>query len=242
MRIPSHVAIIMDGNGRWAQRKGRPRTFGHIRGARVARQIIECSAQMGLKHLTLFAFSTENWSRPFDEVSLLMRLLQRHLRKELETLQKNNIRFQVIGEIDKLPQVVQAEIRRNIEATKNNTGMILTFALSYGGRQDLVFAIQSMGRDLLLGKIAIDEINEALVGRYLQTKKLPDPDLIIRTSGEQRISNFMLWQAAYTELFFVEKSWPEFTPQDFTEALEQFRTRERRFGKISSPLKNSVVL
>lgn len=235
--VPTHLAIIMDGNGRWAELRGRDRTFGHLKGARVAKNIIEFCAQRGLKQLTLYAFSTENWLRPKAEVSFLMTLLARHLRKERRTLIKNNIRFSVIGDIERLPGPVLAEIEKTIEDTRQNTGMSLTFALSYGGRQEITEAVRAICRDVQAGHLKPEDISEATIASRLQTSGMPEPDLIIRTSGEYRLSNFFLWQAAYSELYITQTLWPEFTAEELERAFHQFATRERRFGRTTAQVK-----
>lgn len=237
MSNPRHLAIIMDGNGRWAKARRHGRIFGHIRGAKVAKNIIEECAQLKIPYLTLFAFSTENWFRPVEEVSFLMHLLQRQLLKERETLMKNNIRFQTIGDVRRLPPQVQDIVRETIEVTGNNTGMILTFALSYGGRQELTEMVKEVARQVSAGELKVEDIEEAAVAGLLPTSMLPDPDLIIRTSGERRISNFFLWQAAYSEIEFEPTSWPEFTTERLRHILSQFASRERRYGRTSEQIR-----
>ena len=227
-----HVAIIMDGNGRWAQQRDKARTFGHIKGARVAKKIITYASNNHLKNLTLYTFSTENWSRPQQEVSFLMRLLSRYLKKETLNLHKKNIRFNVIGEIEKLPAEIQLAITQTTALTKNNTGLHLTFAMSYSSRQEIVLAVQKVAEKYKAGQVGLDQINEAFLAENLMTSKIPDPDLIIRTSGENRLSNFLMWQAAYSELYFSPVLWPDFTTQDFSEACQNYYQRERRFGKV----------
>lgn len=231
--VPRHLAIIMDGNGRWAELRRRDRTFGHLKGARVAKNIIEHCAKVGVQQLTLYAFSTENWLRPKSEVSFLMRLLARHMRKERQALIKNGIRFSVIGNTSRLPEPVLAEVNQTIEATKNNTGMSLTFALSYGGRQEITDAVRSIAQDVVDGKLAPEAIDEILISNRLQTATMPDPDLIIRTSGEYRLSNFMLWQAAYSELYITSTLWPDFNSEELERAFVQYAKRERRFGRTT---------
>jgi len=237
MTPPRHLAIIMDGNGRWAKSRHHNRVYGHIRGARVAKKVIEECARLGVSNLTLFAFSTENWFRPLPEVSFLMRLLHRQLLRELKTLQKNNIRFRSIGELGRLPPEVQKVVRDTERDTEQNTGMVLTFALSYGGRQELTGAVRDLVRAAQAGEIDADDVDEAAVAARLASSFLPDPDLIIRTSGESRISNFFLWQAAYSEIEFEAKSWPEFTLGDLNRILTAFSARERRFGRTSEQLR-----
>lgn len=237
MAIPVHIAIIMDGNGRWAQQKLRPRIFGHIKGARVAKKIITRSVELGLNNLTLYAFSTENWMRPQEEVSFLMRLLGRYLNKEINNLVKQNIQFKVIGDIEKLPSSIIEQIKRSIELTKNNTGLKLTFALNYGGRQEILFAVKKIAEKIKEHELQPDEINEQLLSEYIQNGSVGTPDLILRTSGEMRLSNFLIWQAAYSELYFTKILWPDFTVQDFERALNEFAFRERRYGKTSEQVR-----
>jgi undecaprenyl diphosphate synthase len=232
LAIPQHVAIIMDGNGRWAQSKGRPRNYGHLKGAKVARKIIEECARIGIKNLTLYTFSTENWLRPFEEVSFLMSLLEKHLRRQRATLIKNNIRFHCIGDHSKLPKNVTQELKNTIEATAGSTGMNLVFAVSYGGRQEIAAAAKKLAEEALRGRINIEDIDESLFDSYLTTTAVPDPDLIIRTSGEFRISNFMLWQAAYSEFYISSLPWPDFTIKELQQALSLYEKRERRFGRV----------
>ncbi|MCB0356865.1 MAG: isoprenyl transferase [Bdellovibrionales bacterium] len=231
MSLPKHVAIIMDGNGRWAQKRGHNRVFGHVQGARVAKSIIESCATKGIKHLTLFAFSTENWHRPKAEVHFLMKLLKRQLTEERNNLVKNNIQFQTIGQLDRLPQTVRNEVLKTLEATKACTGMKLTFALSFGGRQEITLAAKKFAKAVLDGVINVDDLDESHFCKYLESSFAPDPDIIIRTSGECRLSNFLLWSSAYSEIFIHEKMWPEFTDEDLDDILLQYMKRNRRFGK-----------
>jgi undecaprenyl diphosphate synthase len=242
LKIPSHVAIIMDGNGRWAELRGRDRTFGHLKGARVAKKIIQLCTELGVPQLTLYAFSTENWMRPISEVNFLMKLLARHLRRERQTLLKNNIRFSVIGDISRLPQMVIDEVVKTIYETKDHTGMSLTFALSYGGRQEITGAVRALAKEIENGRLKADEITEEMIAGRLQTAYLdqPDPDLIIRTSGEYRLSNFMLWQAAYSEFFITPTLWPDFTQEELQVAFQQFGARERRFGRAAQSTGHAV--
>jgi len=232
MTLPKHIAIIMDGNGRWAQLKRKPRTFGHIKGTRVAKKIITACSRRGIKHLTLYAFSTENWFRPQTEVSFLMKLLRRYLSRETANLVKENIRFSVIGDLSRVPADVNQAILQAAEATSQCTGLNLVFALSYGSRQEITVAIREIAEQVALGKISADEIDEAYINSALSTYPTPDPDLIIRTSGEQRLSNFLLWQAAYSEFYFTEVLWPNFTESHLEEALTTFAMRQRRYGKV----------
>lgn len=238
--LPKHIAIIMDGNGRWAQAKGRQRTFGHIKGARVAKSIITACAKKKINFLTLYAFSTENWFRPANEVVFLMTLLRRYLKKETDTLIKQNIRFQVVGDMNRIPTDILKAIEYATEITKKNTGMTLVFALSYGARQELSLAVQKLAQQVQSGNLLPSEIDESLIQSHLQTYSMPDPDLIIRTSGEQRLSNFFLWQAAYSELYFTETLWPDFKDLDLDLAIIDFLKRKRRFGKIEEIHENSA--
>ncbi len=244
MNKPDHVAIIMDGNGRWAQSRGRPRTYGHIRGAYVAKKIITEAVDSGIKNLTLFAFSSENWFRPEQEVGFLMRLLAHRLRREHDTLVRKNVRFHVIGDMSRLPAYVQDLAQHTIHTTRSNTGMNLIFALSYGGRHDILTSVRELAEKVKKGEIDPQAINESHISLSLQTGGLPDPDLILRTSGEQRLSNFFLWQAAYSEIYFTNKHWPDFTAEDFHRALLEYSTRSRRFGRVEpiSMDKNTVGL
>ena len=231
---PKHVAIIMDGNGRWAEARCRTRTHGHLRGARVAKNIISAAVNTNIQYLTLFAFSNENWFRPDAEVHFLMRLLARQIAREQATLMKNNVRFRVIGDLKRLPQNVQAVVNSTILMTENNTGLTLVFALSYGGRQEVVKAAQLIAEKIHSRALSPDQIDERLFSNHLESSFMPDPDLIIRTSGEQRLSNFFLWQAAYSEIYTIDKFWPDFTAADFSEALSVFSSRRRRFGRVLS--------
>ncbi|MBO9668460.1 MAG: isoprenyl transferase [Bdellovibrio sp.] len=234
MTLPKHIAIIMDGNGRWAQLKRKPRTFGHIKGTRVAKKIITACSRQGIKNLTLYAFSTENWFRPQTEVSFLMKLLGRYLRKETENLVKENIRFSVIGDLSKLPSDVFQAIQKASETTAQCTGLNLVFALSYGSRQEITVAVREIAEKVARGEISPGQIDEAMISTSLSTYPTPDPDLIVRTSGEQRLSNFLLWQAAYSEFYFTEVLWPNFTEAHLDEALSAFSVRQRRYGKVAT--------
>jgi len=233
--LPQHVAIIMDGNGRWANAKLRDRVFGHIKGARVAKRIIEHSVKLNLKALTLYAFSEENWGRPLEEINFLMKILRRYIVKERKSLIKNNIRFQCVGQIDKIPDPVRKEVEETMRVTAKNDGLILTFALSYGGRQEITTAVKEIADLVEKGKLKASDVNENLISSLMQTAPLPDPDLLIRTSGEWRLSNFLPWQSVYTELFFTDVLWPDFTTTDYENALMSYSNRERRFGKVSAP-------
>jgi undecaprenyl diphosphate synthase len=233
MSLPKHMAIIMDGNGRWAQIKGRPRTYGHIKGARVAKRVITACAERGLENLTLYAFSSENWLRPQPEVSFLMNLLQRYLKRETNNLVRQNIRFNVIGDRNKLPKDVLKAIDFAIATTAHNTGMNLIFAISYGSRQEICEAVQKLAQKIEQGDLRSADIDESQIHANLNTAQWPDPDLIIRTSGEHRLSNFLLWQAAYAEFYFCETLWPDFSIEDLDIALLSYLKRERRFGTVS---------
>jgi undecaprenyl diphosphate synthase len=237
--IPHHIAIIMDGNGRWARKRGLPRVAGHKRGVETVRDIVKACAQVGVKFLTLYTFSTENWKRPKDEVSTLMRLLLKSLKDRADELNENNIKLTTIGDVNALPEVVQKRLYEDMERTKNNKRMTLNLALSYSGRWELLEAIKSIGRLIEQGKLNIDQINEQLVSESLTTKNIPDPDLLIRTSGEFRVSNFLLWQIAYTEFFITDVYWPDFSRKHLYEAIRNFQGRERRFGKISEQIKQN---
>ncbi|MEW7293116.1 isoprenyl transferase [Aquimarina sp. 2304DJ70-9] len=234
--IPKHVAIIMDGNGRWAKKKGLFRAAGHEKGTKAVREAVEGSAEIGVKHLTLYAFSTENWNRPKLEVDTLMKLLVSSLKKEIKTLQKNNIQLNAIGNLQNLPKKARTELMEVIEKTKSNDHMTLTLALSYGSREELIKTIEEISIKVKNGVISPHLINEAVINEHLYTKNLPDVDLLIRTSGEQRISNFLLWQIAYAELYFTEILWPDFKRTDLYEAILNYQKRERRFGKTSEQL------
>ncbi|MFZ3231829.1 MAG: isoprenyl transferase [Pseudobdellovibrio sp.] len=236
-----HVAIIMDGNGRWAQQRNKPRTFGHIKGARVAKKIITHAANSGLKNLTLYAFSTENWLRPQVEVSFLMRLLKRYLQKETATLVKENIRFSVIGEIEKLPADIQIAVQNTKFLTRKNTGLHLTFAMSYGSRQETLIAVKKIAEKYKNNEIDLNQITESFFNSQLMTAGTPDPDLIIRTSGESRLSNFMMWQASYSELYFSATLWPDFTTKNFDHCCQNYFQRERRFGGTKNKNEESFV-
>ncbi|MCB0347323.1 MAG: isoprenyl transferase [Bdellovibrionales bacterium] len=234
MSLPNHLAIIMDGNGRWAQSLGKRRLFGHIKGVGRVREVVKTAAKLNISFLTLYAFSMENWMRPKEEVKLLMNLLIKFLKKETRELNRQNIRLQSIGDTSYLPEEAQTALALAIDSTKGNSGMVLTLALSYGSRQEITQAIRQIIIDHKNGGNSIEEIDEAFVNNYLQTAGMPDPDLIIRTSGEYRLSNFLLWQAAYAEIVIIEKAWPDFVAEDLVRALEEYSSRERRFGKTSA--------
>ena len=235
-KLPTHVAIIMDGNGRWAAAKGKNRLFGHKNGVKSVQAIVEESARLGIKHLTLYAFSTENWNRPQEEIGTLMRLLLQSLRTELEKLLENNIKLQAIGNIEKLPQSIQDELLQVINKTATNSEMTLTLALSYGARDELVEMTKKISQLVKNNLISPENIDESVINEHLYTRKLPDVDLLIRTSGEQRISNFLLWQIAYAELYFTDVFWPDFKEQNLIDALLSYQQRERRFGKTSAQI------
>ena len=236
-KMPKHVAIIMDGNGRWAKQKGRLRVFGHENGTKSVREITETCVELNIENLTLYAFSTENWKRPKIEVQTLMRLLISSLKNEIKTLQDNDIRLQTIGNTDELPRKVQRELQDVISQTKGNKKMTLTLALSYGSRDEIINTIKQISIKVKNNIISPELIDESVINEHLYTRNLPDVDLLIRTSGEQRISNFLLWQIAYAELFFTEVLWPDFTKEDLYEAILSYQKRERRFGKTSEQLK-----
>ena len=235
--IPQHISIIMDGNGRWANSKGLPRISGHRAGVRTVRKITEICGELGVRILTLYTFSSENWNRPVTEVSALMKLLVSSLKREVKDLMKNNIRFTVIGNINKLDPNVQNELLDAIYRTKNNTGLNLNLALSYGSRQEIIGAVKELTEKVSKGEINVDEIDESLFSRFLYTRDIPDPDLLIRTGGDFRISNFLLWQIAYTEIHVTDTSWPSFGKAELTEAIYEYQNRDRRFGKISDQFK-----
>ncbi len=234
--IPTHVAIIMDGNGRWAQQKHRPRLYGHKVGVESVQEIVEYASELGVKVLTLYAFSSENWKRPSTEVSGLMSLLKGYLLSELSKMLKNSVRLVSIGDIQKLPQDVREVLEKTIAETAGNDGLILNLALSYGGRSEIVQAVRKIASDVLAKRISLDEIDEKLITNHLYTSGLPEPDLLIRTGGEARLSNFLLWQASYAEIYFTDTMWPEFRREAFFRAIAEFQGRERRFGRTSAQL------
>ncbi|MFC6876342.1 isoprenyl transferase [Flavobacterium myungsuense] len=235
--LPKHLAIIMDGNGRWAKQKGFLRAFGHENGTKSVRLTVETCAKLGIENLTLYAFSTENWNRPKLEVDTLMKLLISSLKNELQTLVENNIKLNTIGNLDLLPKSAQKELLDVIDKTKNNTRMILTLALSYGSREEILNAVKIISDKVKNNIISIDSIDESIINEHLYTQNLPDVDLLIRTSGEHRISNFLLWQIAYSELYFTDVLWPDFKEDDLYEAIISYQKRERRFGKTSEQIK-----
>ena len=232
-RLPQHIAIIMDGNGRWAKERGKQRLFGHQSAIQSVREVSEASAEIGVKYLTLYAFSTENWNRPFAEVTGLMSLLATTIRNEVSTMNKNSIKLNAIGDLKNLPKANYDQLMQAIADTSHNTRMTLTLALSYSGRWDLIQATQRMAKEVADGRLAPSEIDDKTISSYLSTAGIPDPELLIRTSGEERISNFLLWQLAYSELYFTPKYWPDFRKADFYEAILNYQHRERRFGKTS---------
>ncbi|SHM79626.1 isoprenyl transferase [Flavobacterium saccharophilum] len=235
--LPKHLAIIMDGNGRWAKQQGFLRAFGHENGTKSVKKTITTCAKLGIEYLTLYAFSTENWNRPKLEVEALMKILINSLKKELGTLQENNIRLNAIGNLEKLPKSAQKELLDVIDKTKNNTRLTLTLALSYGSREELVNAVRIISDKVKNNIISLDTIDDSIINEHLYTQNLPDVDLLIRTSGEHRISNFLLWQIAYAELYFTNVLWPDFKDQDLYEAIISYQKRERRFGKTSEQIK-----
>ncbi len=240
--IPEHIAVIMDGNGRWAKQRLLPRAAGHREGVSSVRDIVEACGQLGVKCLTLYAFSTENWKRPQQEVSTLMRLLVKALKDETDKLYENNVRLTAIGDLESLPAGVQHEIYDAFERTKRNTGLNLNLALSYSGRWEITEAIKKIIADTVIGKISVDDINESTISGYLTTSTMPDPDLLIRTSGEFRISNFLLYQLAYTEIYISKVYWPDFRRKHLYEAISDFQKRERRFGLVSEQVKHLQTL
>lgn len=235
-KLPKHIAVIMDGNGRWAKQRGKLRVFGHENGVTAVRNTVEAAAEIGVDYLTLYAFSTENWNRPKKEVDALMSLLVKSLHKETATLNKNNIKLNAIGDLGSLQTKTYEELLKAIENTKNNTRTTLTLALSYSSRWELRQAVKNIAQKVKDGSLNPDEIDENIIDQHLTTHNIPDPELLIRTSGEQRISNFLLWQIAYSELFFCEKLWPDFGKEDFFNAIVNFQNRERRFGKTSEQI------
>ena len=232
-KLPKHIAIIMDGNGRWAKKQGKLRTFGHNSGVVSVRETTEAAAELGIEYLTLYAFSTENWNRPKYEVDALMTLLVKTINKETATLNKNNIRLQAIGDLQSLPKACNKELHEAIKNTEKNTRMTLVLALSYSSKWEITQAVKDLVKNVKSGKLKEEDISEETIKSHLCTAKMPDPELLIRTSGEYRISNFLLWQIAYSELYFTDKLWPEFRKEDFYEAIVNYQQRERRFGKTS---------
>lgn len=230
--IPKHIAIIMDGNGRWAQERKLPRVMGHKAGVETVRTVVKKCNSLGVKYLTLYMFSTENWKRPKDEVNSLMKLLAQYLRSEFDELNSNNVVINHIGDISKLPEICQQELTDAYEKTKDNTGLVLTLAINYGGRDEIIYAVKRLYKDISEKGINIDDIDKDLFNNYLYTAEMPDPDIIIRPSGEQRLSNFLLWQCAYSEFWYSDINWPDFTDSDLEKAIYDYQHRDRRFGGI----------
>lgn len=233
--LPQHIAVIMDGNGRWAKGKGAARIFGHRNAIQAVKDITEGCGELGVKHLTLYAFSTENWGRPKEEVDALMELLVNTLQKEIHMLHENNVKLVTLGDLNYLPTVCQSNLKEAVEATKNNDGLRLQLALSYSGRWEIIRAVKEIMTNVASGKLKPEDMNETLFSNYLETAGVPDPELLIRTSGEMRISNFLLWQIAYTEIYISQTLWPDFRKEDLYEAICAYQKRERRFGKVLTP-------
>ena len=240
-KLPKHVAIIMDGNGRWAQEQGNDRLFGHLHGVESVRDIVEAAAELGIQYLTLYTFSTENWDRPAFEVNGLMELLVDTIKKEVPTLNKNNIRLQVIGHTNMLPEHAQGQLTEALNDTQKNTGLHLIMALSYSSRTELVDAVKNIAQDVNAGVLKTEDIDSGTISNYLSTNNYPDPALLIRTGGDYRISNFLLYQIAYTELYFTDIMWPSFRKEDLYKAIIEFQKRERRFGKTGDQIKNNKI-
>ena len=234
--LPNHVAVIMDGNGRWATQRGMPRVAGHRAGVKSVRSIVETAGELGIGVLTLYTFSKENWQRPVNEVSTLMKLLASTLRREINELNQKNVRIRTIGDLDDLPQFAYEQVLEGIEKTKHNTGLILNLALSYGGRSEILKAVREIAEKVQDGELYLGDVDEEIFSDFLYSKNLPDPDLLIRTSGEQRISNFLLWQLAYTEIYLTPTLWPDFGKKEFYDALIWYTKRERRFGRVSQQI------
>ena len=241
-RLPRHIAIIMDGNGRWAKEKGQDRLYGHFHGVESVRDIVEGCAELGVEYLTLYAFSTENWDRPQTEVTGLMELLVETIRKETETLNKNNIKLHVIGDMGMLPDYAKQALQESLDITGRNTGLNLIMALSYSSRWELLEAVKQIARDVKDGKIEVKSISQDTIQQYLSTKEFPDPELMVRTSGEYRISNFLLYQLAYAELYFTNVRWPDFRKENLYEAIIDFQNRERRFGKTGDQIQSTASI
>ncbi len=240
-KLPRHIAIIMDGNGRWAQNRGNMRVFGHQNGVESVRQTVEAAGELGIEYLTLYAFSTENWNRPRSEIDALMGLMVTSIQNETEKLHKNNVRLLAIGELNDLPPAVQKQLQSAIDYTSGNTGLKLVIALSYSGRWEITSAVKKIVEDVKNGKLDINSIDSCMFESYLNTSTIPDPELLIRTSGERRISNFMLWQLAYTELYFSQVLWPDFRKKDLYEAVIDYQRRDRRFGRVKDQIKAVTV-
>ena len=232
MKIPQHVAIILDGNGRWAKAKGMPRNYGHTAGAKNVETVCKAANELGIKYVTMYAFSTENWNRPDSEVDALMKLLESYLKNCIKTADKNNMRVRIIGDMHRLSEKFHKRIKELEEASKNNTGLNLTIAINYGSRDEMIRGMKKMIEDHDNGKLNLDDINEQVFSNYLDTADIPDPDLMIRTSGEQRLSNYLLWQLAYSEFYFTDVPWPDFHKEELIQAIEAYNNRDRRFGAL----------
>ncbi len=232
MKMPQHVAIILDGNGRWAKAKGMPRNYGHAQGSKNVERICEEAWRMGIKYLTVYAFSTENWNRPKEEVDALMKLLRNYMKTCLKTAEKNDMKIRVIGDKSRLDEDIRTRIAELEEATKNNQGLNFQIAINYGSRDEITRAVKALAKDCADGKVNAEDINESMIESYLDTHDIPDPDLLIRTSGEQRLSNYLLWQLAYTEFYFTDVPWPDFSKEELLKAVEQFNRRDRRYGGV----------
>lgn len=232
MKIPQHVAIILDGNGRWAKKRGMPRNYGHVQGSKNVERICEDAYKMGIKYLTVYAFSTENWNRPKDEVDALMKLLRNYMKTCLKTAEKNRMRVRVIGDISRLDEDIRKRILELEKASEHNDGLNFQIAINYGSRDEMIRAMRTMAKDVEAGTLAPEAISEKIFESYLDTHDIPDPDLLIRTSGELRLSNYLLWQLAYTEFYFTDVPWPNFTKEELTKAIEQYNSRDRRFGGV----------
>jgi len=235
-KLPKHIAIIMDGNGRWAKKRGNFRIFGHRNGVNGVREVSEACAELGVEYLTLYAFSTENWNRPKMEVNALMELLVNTINSEIDTLIKNNIRLEMIGELSDLPKKTQDKLNEAVKITENNKGLTLILALSYSSKTEIIKAVKDISKECVNNKLKVEDINEKVFESFLSTSNIPDPDLLIRTSGEQRISNFLLWQLAYTELYFTDVLWPDYNKERLYEAIYDYQSRERRYGLTSEQL------
>ena len=240
MNIPQHVAIILDGNGRWAKSKGMPRNYGHAQGSKNVERICEDAYRMGVKYLTVYAFSTENWSRPQDEVDALMKLLRNYMKTCLKTAAKNDMKVRVIGDISRLDEDIRTRIQELTEATKDNGGLNFQIAINYGSRDEILRAVRRLAEDCVEGRLAPAQIDEAAFESYLDTHDIPDPDLLIRTSGELRLSNYLLWQLAYTEFYFTDVPWPDFTKEELAKAIEHYNARDRRYGGVKEEQKEDV--
>ena len=234
--LPKHIAIIMDGNGRWAKQKSKLRVFGHKGGVQSVNDTVEAAAELGIKFLTLYAFSTENWSRPRNEVNALMKLLFTTINSEIKKLNEENVKFSIIGDLNDLPEQTLNGLQSGVNLTKENSGLVLTLALNYGSRQEIIDAIKLIAQKVKSGHLLPSQIDSELFSKCLHTKNMPDPDLLIRTSGEHRLSNFLLWQSAYAEIYMTDRFWPDFRKKDLIDAIINYQSRERRFGKVSSQL------